>query len=139
MATNLYSECNTLILGCHFYSDSGLTSPVPNNFYSKDGNYYQVTGGLGEITVISTCPTQTTHSFNYNFQNTDSEACALEPIHDAYTSGGAYYYDINFTMPIYSGSQFWLIRYSPAPEDWYAVRTSEDGVVYDSNQCNPNP
>jgi uncharacterized delta-60 repeat protein len=57
---NIYSDCIVLSVGCHLYTDSGLTIPVPNNFYSDNSVVYQVTSGAGLITDESTCG-----SFNF--------------------------------------------------------------------------
>jgi hypothetical protein len=53
----LYSECTTPVIGCHIYLDEDMTMPVVNNFYSDLTVAYEVTGGMGEITSITTCVT----------------------------------------------------------------------------------
>jgi|SRR6478736_7174060 len=51
-----FSECSTLAVGCHLYSDPEKTIPVPDQFYSNSFNCYEISGGTGEIVVISACP-----------------------------------------------------------------------------------
>ena len=60
MALNAYTNCSPIVLGCFLYQDSGLTTPVANGFYSDGTNVFEVTGGAGEITNVTSCPVTTT-------------------------------------------------------------------------------
>jgi hypothetical protein len=50
-----YSRSRILNVGSFLYSNSSLTSPLPDNYYS-DGVYcYEVLGGCGEIVSKTLC------------------------------------------------------------------------------------
>ena len=55
----LYSGCSATN-GQQLYTDSGLTTLIPNNWYSDGTNYFQVVGGNGTLTNSTACPGPTT-------------------------------------------------------------------------------
>ena len=63
MAVNLYSNCSAPVLGCFFYNNSNLTSPVSNGKYSDGTNCFTVSGGSGEITSVTSCPAPPTYNY----------------------------------------------------------------------------
>ena len=46
----LSPSLNPLDVGDYIYTDTSLTSPAPNGYYSNSTGWYQVTGGSGQIT-----------------------------------------------------------------------------------------
>jgi hypothetical protein len=57
----LYSGCSATN-GQQLYTDSGLTTLIPNNWYSDGTNYFQVVGGNGTLTNSTACSGATTTS-----------------------------------------------------------------------------
>lgn len=55
-----YTSCSPIINGCFLYSNSNYTGPVPAGYYSDGFKVYQVTGSLGQVTSVTTCPAPTT-------------------------------------------------------------------------------
>lgn len=55
-----YPDCSVVIVGCKLYTNSIRTIPVSNGFYSDGTTCYTVTGGLGQVTLISQCIPPTT-------------------------------------------------------------------------------
>jgi hypothetical protein len=55
----LYSGCSATN-GQQLYTDSGLTTLLPNGWYSNGTNYFQVVGGNGTLTNSTACPGPTT-------------------------------------------------------------------------------
>lgn len=60
MAANVFSSSGTISVGSFLYTNSGLTNPAPNGFYSDGTTVYAVTGGSGQITGSQTCASFTT-------------------------------------------------------------------------------
>jgi hypothetical protein len=58
--TTYYTNCFPIITGCFLYLNSNYTGPVPAGYYSDGINVYQVTGSIGQVTNITTCPAPTT-------------------------------------------------------------------------------
>jgi hypothetical protein len=57
MASIVYSNCASLIVGCNLYTNSTLTTPVSNGYYSDGTNCYTVSGSV--ITYYGACGTTT--------------------------------------------------------------------------------
>jgi hypothetical protein len=55
----LYSGCSATN-GQQLYTDSGLTTLIPNGWYSNGTNYFQVVGGNGTLTNSTACTGATT-------------------------------------------------------------------------------
>lgn len=56
MASNFYSLCNPIIVGCKLYQNNTATIPSIDGFYSNGTDCYQVSGGAGNVSAISVCP-----------------------------------------------------------------------------------
>jgi len=57
----LYYPCSAAN-GQQLYTDSGLTTLIPNGWYSNGINYFEVVGGNGTLINSTTCPGTTTTS-----------------------------------------------------------------------------
>jgi len=90
MAVNLYSNCSSPALGCFFYNNSNLTSPVSNGRYSDGTNCFTVSGGSGEITSVTACPSPPSYNY-YTFTpcdfstGTDYRSILALQLNDVYT------------------------------------------------------
>lgn len=77
MANYYYSNCSTITVGCYLYTNTGLTTPVSNGYYSDGTNCFTVTGGSGYVSSVDTCaefitidtytPTSMTCQTSYTF------------------------------------------------------------------------
>jgi hypothetical protein len=70
----LYSGCSATN-GQQLYTDSGLTTLLPNGWYSNGTNYFQVVGGNGTLTNSTACtgPTTTTSTTTSTSTSTTTE------------------------------------------------------------------
>lgn len=54
--TSYYTTCSPIIEGCKLYLDSFFTTYAPAGYYSDGTSVYQVTGSLGTVTKVTSCP-----------------------------------------------------------------------------------
>lgn len=102
MAVYIYSNCSTIITGCRLYTDSCLTTPVTDGYYSDLTNYFVVSGGL--ISSSSSCSGPTNY---YHYTVTVYDCLGSSCVASSYTPTfglvayatpltiGTYYYDTN--------------------------------------------
>lgn len=50
-----YTPCSPIIPGCRLYSNSTMTTTVPNGYYADGFNVYEVAGGTGVVTNVTVC------------------------------------------------------------------------------------
>ena len=55
MGLNVYTNCSVLGATCFLYEDIALITPVANGKYSDGAYVFDVTGGTGAITSVSSC------------------------------------------------------------------------------------
>ena len=112
-SSKYYSNCSIpLTTGCFLYTDIGLTTPAADGFYSQGIACYTVTGGNGEITAVSSCPTTTTtvvgQSINILLSDGTGTPCLTNsPFNNVYIlpsatfgPGTVIYYDSACTDPM---------------------------------------
>jgi hypothetical protein len=74
----LYSGCSATN-GQQLYTDSGLTTLLPNGWYSNGTNYFQVVGGNGTLTNSTACPGPTTTSTTTTSTSTSTSTTTIAP------------------------------------------------------------
>jgi hypothetical protein len=112
MAIYLYSNCSTIITGCRLYTDSCLTTPVSNGFYSNGTNYFTVSSGL--ISSSSVCG-------SYDYYIADRWSCT-----------GCTAVDTNIIVSFSQGSTVTIGRFYPDADGNYAYKilsTTGSGVA----------
>ena len=87
----LYSGCSATN-GQQLYTDSGLTTLIPNNWYSDGTNYFQVVGGNGTLTNSTACPGPTTTSTTTAAPTTTSTTTAAPTTTTTTTAAPTYSY-----------------------------------------------
>lgn len=112
-----YSDCSTLGIGCEFYTDNGLTTPVADGFYAVAGNWYQVSGGTGTVTDSGVCPSTSGFFMTYD-EFSSTTACENVATQEYYTTDGF----LSQGQTLFTDSGLTIT----APGGFYAV----DGTVY---------
>jgi len=73
----LYSGCSATN-GQQLYTDSGLTTLIPNGYYSNGTNYWLVAGGAGTLNSQTACPGPTTTSTTSTSTTTTTTTAAYD-------------------------------------------------------------
>jgi hypothetical protein len=74
-----YNPCSATN-GQQLYTDSGLTTLLPNGWYSNGTNYFQVVGGNGTLTNSTVCPGPTTTSTTTTSTSTTTSTTTIAPV-----------------------------------------------------------
>lgn len=128
MAVNVYSNCSTLVATtCYLYNNSNLTSPVSNGEYSDGTNCYTVTGGAGQITLVSACPvTYTVDLYSKHGASNSPGAIEIE-----WSTN-----DITYTFAATQGVTTTCTQLFPSP----TIEVAQGGTIYfkvrDANTSN---
>ena len=114
-----YSTSSTFAAGIVLYTNSSLTTLIPDGYYARNNYSYQVTGGNGTLGSQTACATSTVYRarITHNYPATNyydiSTACGstLSTTNAIYYSayfgsGRVMYSDVNLTT-VYSGTGTW--------------------------------
>lgn len=94
MSATYYSNCSSLTTGCYLYTNTCLTSPVSNGYYSDGSSCYTISGG-GYISSVSSCSvTYYTYADKYTCVGTSCTWTGITEIIAAASafSFGSWYY-----------------------------------------------
>lgn len=79
MAQNVYTNCPTIAIGCFLYTNSSLTTPVTDGYYSNGTKYFFVSGGQVISEGLCNPPTTTTTTTTTTSTSTTSTSTTLPP------------------------------------------------------------
>jgi hypothetical protein len=77
MAQNVYTNCPTIAIGCFLYTNSSLTTPVIDGYYSNGTKYFFVSGG--QVISEGLCNPPTTTTTTTTSTSTTSTSTTLPP------------------------------------------------------------
>jgi cytoskeletal protein RodZ len=145
MAQNVYTICPTITIGCFLYTNSSLTTPVADGYYSNGVSYFFVTGGkvisqglcnpptTSTTTSTTTAPTTstttstTTSPTTSTTTTTTTESLVTNLIFDLLAAVGGYtvsFIEVNNVVPTLTGGS--------------DVPFSTDTHSYNTNQIGSN-
>lgn len=124
----VYAPTSSVNVGSTVYGDNSLETPFNGQgFFWHDLNAdvtYEITSE-GYILTLTDC---SEFNANVTFQGSASAACALSHDTIVYTNGSEYFYDLEMTQPIESGSYWWKFEGN-------ALKTSTGGVSTSAQPC----